>query len=182
VAAGAQIRVHYREQGAPILVEAAAIARHPDYRPNAVAERARSIDLALVRTASALPARFAPATLASQPSLGEGGLFVAGYGLSTEGDATTAGVWRGAQLPLTEPYGSSRVLYWLGGPGGRGACQGDSGGPVFDGGGHVTGLVSWTTGAGRSRCGVLTQAIILAPQRGWIDATLAKWGRSANWR
>jgi hypothetical protein len=53
---------------------------------------------------------------------------------------------------------------------------------VLDGSGAVTGIISWTTGTRGVRCGDLTQAVILAAQRGWIDATLATWGVSAVWR
>ncbi len=98
------------------------------------------------------------------------------------------GAWRSVHLPLAEPYGPSRVLYWLsdgqgrGDSQGRGACQGDSGGPALDDQGRVTGVISWTTGRAGGKCGALTQAVILDPQRGWIDATLARWGRAADWR
>jgi hypothetical protein len=179
---GPQVRVHWREGGQPVLQEVAGVARHPEYRADAVAQRARSIDLALVRTSQPLPSRFSPATLAAATAQSEAALTAAGFGLAAEGDARTAGTWRSAALPLTQPYGPSRVLYWLGGAAGTGACQGDSGGPVFDGAQRVTGVISWTTGAQGRKCGNLTQAVMLAPQRGWIDQTLARWGGSASWR
>lgn len=182
VGAGQQIRVHFREGGQPVLQETAAVIRHPEFRPNAVAERTRSIDLALIRTARPLPARFSAAALAVAPAAGGQALRVAGFGLAAEGDPSSMGQWRSVTLPQTQPYGPSRVLYWLGDSAGRGACQGDSGGPAFDGAGLVTGVIGWTTGRAGGRCGNLTQAVILAPQRAWIDATLANWGVSALWR
>ena len=35
----------------------------------------------------------------------------------------------------------------------------------------------WSSGTGASRCGSLTQAVWLGPERTWIDATLARWTR-----
>ena len=33
----------------------------------------------------------------------------------------------------------------------------------------------WSAGAGTNRCGLLTQAVWLEPQRAWIDGVLARW-------
>jgi len=80
-AAGLEHRVHFRDgAGQPVLVAVTARAVHPGYDAGAIAGRRRSIDLALLRTATPLPARFAPATLSgASPRAGES-LTLAGYG------------------------------------------------------------------------------------------------------
>ncbi len=178
---GRQVRLHWREGERPVLVEPSGIARHPEFRANAVAERTRSIDLALVSVAEPLPARFEPAPLSA--SVPDGAVTVGGYGVAREGDPRSNGVWRTVQLRTTRPYGEGRVLVWAEGAPGSGACQGDSGGPLAGSDGIPVALVSWTTGqGGGSRCGRLTQGVLLGPQRGWIDAQLRRQGQQASWR
>jgi hypothetical protein len=41
----------------------------------------------------------------------------------------------------------------------------------------VLAIVAWTSGPRGRHCGELTQGPLVAPQRAWIDATLARWGR-----
>lgn len=179
VAANAEHRVHYKDAaGAPVLVELAARAVHPGYDAGAVAGRRRSVDLALLRTATPLPARFGPATLsAAMPRAGES-LSVSGYGVAVPGVARTTGTFRTADLAVVEPYGPSRILVWLKPQAGRsGPCQGDSGGPVTAGD-SVVAVSAWVGGGA---CGGLAQGVLLGPQRAWIDATLARWGASARW-
>ncbi len=178
---GGQARVHYRQPGAPVLLAPRAVAIHPGYRAEAISARVRSIDLALIRLGAPLPERFATATLAARPARGVGaGRNAAGFGVAREGDPSTTGTWRSASLAITQPHGKSRLLIWAHGAGG--ACQGDSGGPLIGADGLVAGLVSWSEGQGRARCGALTQGVILASQRGWIDETLGRWGEAAAWR
>jgi hypothetical protein len=111
--AGAKFRVHYREQGEAVMLEPQAIVRHPQFRANAVQERTRSIDLALLRLAAPLPARFSVAALANAGTDGAGSaVTVAGFGLGREGDGTSTGTWRSARLTVVEPYGPSRILLW----------------------------------------------------------------------
>ncbi|NEU14060.1 S1 family peptidase [Methylobacterium sp. BTF04] len=179
VAARAEHRVHFKDAaGAPILVELAARALHPGYDSGAVAGRRRSVDLALLRTATPLPARFGPATLsAAMPRAGET-VSVAGYGVSAPGVARTTGTFRSVDLAVVEPYGPSRILVWLkptAGP--AGACQGDSGGPIAIGA-DVVAVSAWVGGGA---CGSLTQGVLLGPQRAWIDRTLGGWGDAARW-
>nr|WP_238201301.1 S1 family peptidase [Methylobacterium aerolatum] len=177
--AGAQaLRVHFRgADGAPVLIDVAATVVSPGYDAGAVAGRRRSIDLALIRTAEPLPARFPPATLsAAAPGAGDR-LTLAGYGAARPGDPRSTGTFRSVALPVVEPHGPSRILVWLRGEAAAGACQGDSGGPVSGPDGAVLGVTAWIAG----RCGGLTQAIRLGPQRGWIDATLGRWGGAARW-
>ncbi len=182
VAGGAQVRVHYREQGQPVLLEPRAVARHRSSGRNAVQERARSIDLALVRLAQPLPGRFAPAALAASAPVEGGGAHRRGLRPVGRGRGADGGRLALRGLAARAALRRERVLLWLRGPMGAGGCQGDSGGPALDGAGAVAGLVSWTTGPSGRRCGDLTQAVILSAQRGWIDRILAGWGLSAAWR
>lgn len=179
---GRGVRVHFRERGEPVLIQPAEIRRHPGFRADAVRQRQPSVDLALIRLDQPLPARFQPATLTTALPRQAAPITVAGFGLTREGEPMTAGQWRSVRLGVVEPYGPSRLLIWSEGRPGQGACQGDSGGPVFAADDAVAGIVSWSTGAGGRRCGALTQAMQLGPQRGWIDATLSGWGERAEWR
>jgi hypothetical protein len=179
-------RAHFRAQdGAPVLVEIAARAVHPQFDSSAIETRRRSIDLALVRLATPLPARFVPATL-SGANIREGGLVtLAGYGTTDENDKSgrSMGTLNAVDLAAIEPHGPSSILLWLSDPKslGRGGCQGDSGGPIVAGG-AVVALSTWTKGAQGRSCGELSQGVRLGPQRVWIDETLSGWGRNAQWR
>lgn len=181
------LRIHWREGGEPVLVEPAAVALHPEFNARAVAARQRSVDLALVRLSAPLPARFATAALTEGPLPRAGApVTLAGYGVSREGEAKTTGTYRSAALAAIEPYGPGRILIWASDPAGggkrpgAGACQGDSGGPILSEGGIIA-VTSWSTGTGGKQCGLLSQGVLVAPQRGWIDRTLASWSESADW-
>ena len=180
-AGAAEYRVHFRDEaGAPVLVAVAARVVHPGYDAGAASGRRRSIDLALLRTATPLPPRFAPMTLSTAAPHAGDSLTVAGYGAAKPGDPRSTGTYRSIALAVIEPHGPSRILVWLkGGAAGAsaGACQGDSGGPVTGPDGTVLALSAWVGGA----CGGLTQAVLVGPQRRWIDSTLGGWARSARW-
>lgn len=178
-AAGAvELRAHFRDAaGQPVLVEVAARAVHPGYDAGAASGRRRSIDLALLRTASPLPPRFAPATLSAEPPRAGESVTLSGYGAARAGDPRSTGTHRSVALPVVEPYGPSRILVWLKADARAGGCQGDSGGPIAGPDGAVLALAAWIGGA----CGGLTQGVLVAPQRGWIDRTLDGWGRVARW-
>lgn len=175
-------KVHYKENdGSPVLLDPASIAVHPGYDAGAVKGRRRSIDMALVRLSAPLPSRFAPIALSAAPRPAAGDtLTVGGYGLGQEGMPTTGGQFRAADLGVIEPFGPSSILVWLTDPrtgrsaSGSGACQGDSGGPVFAADG-VLAVTVWAEGPGKAACGALTQGLLVAPQRAWIDGVLAKW-------
>lgn len=175
-------RVHYKDgSGQPVMLEPARVAVHPGYDAGAVKGRRRSIDMALVRLSAPLPG-FVPIGLSGSGRPGPGArLTVAGYGLGTEGAPTSGGQFRTAELGVIEPFGPSSILVWLTDPAtgrnasGSGACQGDSGGPILDGGGVVA-VTVWAEGVGKARCGALTQGLLVAPQRTWIDGVLASWG------
>lgn len=184
---GTELRIHWREGGEPVLVAPASVSLHPEFDAGAIRSRRRSIDLALIRLGAPLPGRFTPADLVDGPLPRAGSaVTLAGYGVSREGEARSTGTYRSAPLTAVEPYGPGRILLWAADPAGAGkrpgasACQGDSGGPLFAAGG-VTAVTSWSTGPKGKDCGLLTQGILVAPQRHWIDATLSQWGETARW-
>lgn len=171
VSSAATTRVHYKKtDGSPVLVGVGRVAKHAGFRDNAIAARKASVDLALVQTQEALPSEFSAARLGAASGT-EGATFtVSGFGLTQEGSARSGGVQHYATLRLRAPV--SKLLLWL--EGDAGACAGDSGGPVFQGD-AVVGVIAFASGAGKHRCGALTQAVRVAPFQNWIDATLASW-------
>lgn len=175
---GAELRVHFPDPGqAPVLLPVAGVARHPGYRPDAIRTRQRSIDLALIQLPSPLPARFTPVTLADAVEAEPGARFtLSGYGLGSEDVPASSGRLRSATLAARPPMSS--VLLWAGDPErkGAGACTGDSGAPVTPRGGvAVVAMAVWSAGTGTHRCGDLTQALWIAPQRAWITGVLQRW-------
>ncbi|PTM38738.1 trypsin-like serine protease [Bosea sp. 124] len=188
-AGGTDLRIHWKDGGGePVLIAPTAVALHPEFNANAVAARRRSIDLALIRLGEPLPARFTPAVLVdgAQPRAGAP-VMLAGYGVSREGEARSTGVYRSATLAVVEPYGPGRVLLWAAdqaGAGkrpGPGACQGDSGGPMTGSDGGIVAVTSWSTGPAGKSCGLLSQGVLVSPQRAWIDGTLSRWAERASW-
>jgi len=150
---------------------------HPEFTPDAIRLRKRSVDLALLRTQTPLPRHQRPAMLSAHADVREGdGLRIAGFGVRREGDEKTAGQLRSAELVVRAPLGS--ILVWLRGRDGAraGACTGDSGGPVFAAAtNEVVAITVWARGDGKRRCGTLTQGVFIAPQRAWIDSILRRW-------
>jgi hypothetical protein len=177
-------RVHWRDKdGQPVLREPAAIVLHPGYAKNAARDRKRSIDLAMIRLAEPLPPQFKSVALSDLRPRTDDRLIVGGYGLSTENDPATGGTFRAATLATIEPYGPSSILVWLSDPvsgpkaKGAGACTGDSGGPIFDSAYALVAVTVYAEGPGQARCGALTQGLLVAPQRSFIETTLKKWQR-----
>lgn len=172
-------RIHFKDAaGKPVLKSVAAIAVHPLYRANAAKTRERSIDLALVRVAEALPERFLPAPLDSGATISVGARFrIAGFGVAREGRGDTSGVLRSGRLAARAPLSS--ILLWAEDPQqtGLGACEGDSGGPIFaEASNTLVAITNWAAGAAGKGCGNLTQAALIAPQRAWLDGVLRGWG------
>ncbi len=175
----ADMRVHYRDAvGKPVLLGVARTRVHPDFRPNAIKSRERSIDMALVEAGEDLDQGLTPVPMAGGRTEDIGTPFlVAGYGVTREGAGETSGVLRIARLQLRAPL--SGILLWLADTKqqGTGACTGDSGGPILSGdGAMIVGVTAWSAGDGRHQCGSLTQATRVAPQREWIEMTLKEWG------
>ncbi len=178
VPTGSVVKVHYREGATPVLLDVAEVARHPGFRADAIATRQRSIDLALVRLSHPLPPPFHPAPLGATIATVGSRYRLAGFGLQREGVPTSSGTLRIAGVVAEAPL--SDVLLWAGDPDARGtgACTGDSGGPVSAPDGTVVGIIAWSAGSGAARCGRLTQAIWIGPQRPWIAGILARWAGS----
>jgi secreted trypsin-like serine protease len=176
---GSGVAIYLHSGGSPKLLAAVRVAVHPGFRVNAIRTRQRSIDLALVELEQALPAGIHPAKISADTYASSGlQLRIAGFGLQREGVERSAGRLRSTLVTIRPPL--SKILLWLRSsnrPYG-GACTGDSGGPVFSSdGSRLVAITVWARGKGKRRCGELTQAIRLAPQRGWINRTLARWHR-----
>jgi hypothetical protein len=133
-----------------------------------------------VRVPGRLPDRFEAATLTSAAAANGASATLGGYGVEREGDARSTGTFRSASLKVVEPHGPSRILVWMRGER-SGACLGDSGGPVASEN-LVFAVASWAKGNGGRACGETSQAVLIGPQRDWLDRTLAEWGRSARWQ
>ena len=174
------MRIFYRDaSGAPVFAQVRAVVRHPQFKPDAIARRVVSIDLALIETATPIDPRFAAMDLddTGETAIGQS-LKVAGFGVGREGDQKSAGALRSASLVVREPL--SKVLVWAADPNGAGAgaCVGDSGGPILSGEGRkVLAIIAWSEGQSGSHCGALTQGILVAPARDWIRATIETWRR-----
>ncbi len=184
---GHQIRIYAPSPGAPgapHLIVPLASAVHPGYVQNGLGTRRRSVDLAMLHLPEGLPAPFAPVTLVTTPAPGAGeAVVIAGDGLSKEGVAASSGTARSISLPVIEPYGRGTILLWAapGSGASAGACEGDSGGAMLDSEGALMAIIAFAEGKGGARCGKLTQGVLVAPQREFIDRTLAAWGESARW-
>jgi len=170
------VAVNAGRTGAPRVIEARETRLHPGFQPDAEKKRVRTIDLALLRLAQPLPPDFALARLSGEGATKTGEPFTAlGFGVAREGDDSGAGVLRAGALVTREPL--SPVLLWARDPSGKGfgVCTGDSGGPVLRADGSVFAIASFGAGEGKSRCGALTQATIIAPHADWIARTLDRW-------
>lgn len=153
------------------------VAVHPGYRPDAIRTRERSIEIALVRAAAPLPSRYAPLAMAQSDAVALGQrVVIAGFGLAREGDERSGGALRSATLAARAPLSS--ILLWAEDPQKRGigACTGDSGGPILsEDMTRIVAVTVWSRGEGKRLCGALTQGVLVAPQRAFIDDVLRRW-------
>ncbi|MBL8589326.1 MAG: S1 family peptidase [Methylobacteriaceae bacterium] len=149
----------------------------PTWKPGVNDPADPPIDLALLRLEAPLAPPFEPATLTTaRPRPGAPAVF-SGFGETIAGQADSAGELRSASAPVVEPYGREDNVVWLERDSKTGACKGDSGGALWRGE-ALAGVVTSILGP----CGYRTRAVLVGPQRGWIDATLAAWGRKARWK
>jgi len=176
-----EVAVHVSQGATPQPVRAARIAVHPQYVPNAIQQRVRSIDLAMILLERPLPAQIVPVALdRGTPVRLDQDYLIAGYGVREENQPDLDGQLRSGKLTARAPLSS--ILLWAGDPQGRGfgACTGDSGGPIFDGAGAtLMAITVWSTGTRGRKCGDLTQGVLVGPQRGWIEKTMQQWGGRA---
>ena len=174
--------LHYRDDERPAGLgrRQAAAEAHPLYRANAIAERVVSIDLALIETETPLDPRFTAARLAEGdgPAVGDETI-LAGYGVAREGDsverrrlaqraaercarrcrafccglrtARRAAPARAAAIPARRCISATARRWRRSSPGLQASMA--------------------------SAAAALTQGPLIAPQRDWIEATLARWRR-----
>jgi hypothetical protein len=173
VSGSGRYAVAYREGGSPVLQEAAEVARHPEFRTGARV----SIDIALVRLKLPLPDRFVVSGIDRDTDNDRVGdtLTVAGFGLMRDGDEASAGTLRQAGVTVLPRY-YPRYLRLGRSAGDLQICRGDSGGPVFDADLRLVGVVYSKELSDGRECGSVAQAVRLAPQSGWIDRVIARWG------
>ncbi len=170
----------------PTFRDVAKVVVHPQFSKQTFAANRATADVALLKLAEPLPAKFSPATLATpRPRVALGEKFiVAGYGVTVRGDNNTAGVLRHATLAATGVPGNIQLRLYdpatKGEMPGLGACTGDSGGPVYENRGGqfvVYGVVSWSTAPkAEDGCGGLTGITPLELYLGWIRETARKLG------
>jgi hypothetical protein len=170
----------------PIFHDLAKTVVHPQFSKATFDANRATPDLALLKTAAPLPAKFAPAVLATKRervAVGEN-FIVVGYGVTAPRDNRSAAVLRRADLIATGQPGNLQLRLFdpatKGDTPGLGACTGDSGGPVYeerDGKRVVYGVVSWSTGPKASEgCGGLTGVTPLELYLKWINETAKKVG------
>lgn len=177
VAGNKQVAVAYAEDGSHVLQRVAAKAVNPGFSPNARV----SVDMALIRLEGRLPQRFQPMALETGDSNHAIGVrrTIAGFGLAVDRDEASAGTLRSARvtvLPKLYPR-FLRLGYRVDADlSDFAVCTGDSGGPVLDGS-TVVGVVYGREKFGNAQsCGTTAQAVRVAPQLGWINSVLARWG------
>ena len=177
VAQAKQVIIAYEERGSHVVQRVAAKAVNPGYsRASNV-----SIDIALLKLEAHLPDRFVPVQLEADghPHAVGDRRTIAGFGLVGDREESSSGTLRSASasvLPKIYPR-FMRIGYRVDADLTDFAiCTGDSGGPVFDGS-VLVGVIYGKEKFGSARhCGTTAQAVRIAPQRGWIDSVLVRWG------
>lgn len=170
----------------PVFYDIARMVVHPQFSKKTFDANRATPDLALLKAAAPLPARYVPAALLPQrPRVAVGESFViVGFGVTAPRDNRSAAVLRRADLIATGQPGNLQLRLFdpatKGEAPGLGACTGDSGGPVYeerDGRRMVYGVISWTTGPKLGEgCGGLTGVTPLELHLSWINDTARKLG------
>lgn len=175
-------------------IRAVAAAMHPDFVAGTTPRTQPGIDLAILKLAQPFGPDFMPLDPAAAVQVAPGEpVDIAGFGLSSEERRGSARVLRQARLiSLGMLQVANRVLVVadrdrLAETTGAGACRGDSGGPIVRGGPggyQLLGIVSWSSGALRSRvataCGGLTAVTPVAEHGRWIATRSADLRRYAS--
>ncbi len=170
----------------PVVRDVTQIAHHPQFDLKTLFAHRATADVALIRLAAPLGAKFAPAPLAvpAQAVVPGDAFTVVGFGVAVRGDGTTGGTPRAATLIATGQPGTLQIRLMdartKGDSAGLGACTGELGAPVFVAQGGrmaVAGVVSWTTGPKLTAgCGGLTGVTPLTRYRDWIVTTARQMG------
>lgn len=160
------------EGGNPHLLPISRIVVHPQYDPKQFERRRPSLDIAVVKIAEALPARFRPTRLVAERALPKTGetFTLAGYGFAADGDLHSAGKIRSVTLPVVGVTAGIIMRVSAGNGSTAGACTGDSGGPVFRGD-ELAAVIGWINTPEGRNCGSVTGATLVGLQRDWIIAT-----------
>ncbi len=166
----------------PQAFDVVATAVHPAFVQGTTPRTQPGVDLAILKLGRPLGPDYTPFDLrrAGRIETGER-VTIAGFGLLSERAKRTARTLRQTDLVSLGPVQvANRVVIVtdrdrLAETTGAGACRGDSGGPILSrtsAGYHLTGIVSWSSGALRSRdpsaCGGLTAVTPVAEHLGWI--------------
>jgi hypothetical protein len=159
-----------------------ATAVHPAFVQGTTPRTQPGVDLAILKLGRPLGSDFTPFDLGAPGRIGTGDrVTIAGFGLLSERARRTARTLRQTDLVSLGPVEvANRVVIVtdrdrLAETTGAGACRGDSGGPILSptaGGYRLIGIVSWSSGALRSRdpsaCGGLTAVTPLSEHLGWV--------------
>ena len=170
----------------PVFYDLAKTVVHPQFSKTTFGANRAAPDLALLKMAAGLPAKYLPATLSpprARVVVGER-FAVVGFGVTAPLNNRSAAVLRRADLVATGKPGNLQLRLvdpaTKGETPGLGACTGDSGGPIYeerDGKRLVYGVISWSTGPKLSNgCGGLTGVTPLELYLNWIVDTAQKLG------
>lgn len=155
------------------------VALHPKYDPHQFETRIPSPDMAILKLAEPLPARYSAAKLSQEKTLPKRGkMFVlAGFGFARDGDENSLGTLRSVALPSVGTTGGIMVRVSAGNGGVKGACTGDSGGSVFHGS-ELVGVIGWTSIPEGKNCGFTTGITLVGLQLEWIEKTISSLSRN----
>ena len=160
----------------------AAVAIHPAFVPGTTPRTQPGVDLAILKLGRPLGPDFSPLDPRLGGRIDDGdAVTIAGFGVLTEKNKRTARTLRQTQLMSLGSVQVANRVQIVADPEkqaetpGAGACRGDSGGPILTGGQNgyrLYGIVSWSSGALRSRdgsaCGGLTAVTPLAEHIRWV--------------
>jgi secreted trypsin-like serine protease len=159
-----------------------ATAVHPAFVQGTTPRTQPGVDLAILKLGRPLGPDYTPFDLRAPGRIDTGApVTIAGFGLLSERAKRTARTLRQTNLVSLGPVQvANRVVIVadrdrLAETTGAGACRGDSGGPILSptaGGYRLAGIVSWSSGALRTRdpsaCGGLTAVTPISEHIGWI--------------
>jgi secreted trypsin-like serine protease len=163
--------------GVADLISVKRIVIHPKYNPHQFETRIPSPDLAILKLAEPLPARYRAAKLSTEKVLPKRGetFVLAGFGFARDGDENSLGTLRSVALPSVGTTGGIMVRVSAGNGAIKGACTGDSGGSAFHNG-KLAGVIGWTSIPEGKNCGFTTGLTMVGLQRTWIEEIMRDFG------